>query len=455
VTTSGALSTGSVVINVPTLRLTYKTANPVKIVIYRWSVAQQVYYQVTSISSPTLNNLTVDSIAYTDTLADAIILGNNILYTTGGVIENIAAPSVSTMSLFNNRLWAVSSEDPNLLVYSKQIIESTPVEMSDLLTLYTAPTTGSQGSTGPTKCLAPLDDKLILFKADAAYYINGTGPDNTGTNNQYSDAQFITATVGCSNQQSIVFTPHGLMFQSDKGIWILKRDLSTEYIGAPVEKYNQYTVLAALSIPGTNQVRFTMSNGVTLMYDYFVGQWAEFVGIKNVSATIYQNLHTFINSFGQVLQETVGKYLDNANPVLMSFTTGWINLSGLQGYERFYYALLLGQYLTPFKLNAQLAYDYNPSASQATIITPQRYQQPWGGDPLYGNSPVWGGVSSVFEARLFAQIQKCETFQLSITELYDASFNTVPGAGLTLSGMNLVIGSKKAFRTSKASQNFG
>ncbi len=97
VTTTSTGTSGSITVNVPSLRLTYKTAsaNLVKIVIYRWSVAQQNYYQVTSISTPTLNPniLTTDSVAFVDTLADASIVGNNLIYTTGGVVENINGPA--------------------------------------------------------------------------------------------------------------------------------------------------------------------------------------------------------------------------------------------------------------------------------------------------------------------------------------------------------------------------
>lgn len=238
VTTTGSGTAGSITLNIPTLRLTMKTANPVKIVIYRWSVAQQNYYQVTSITSPTLNSTTTDSIAYVDTLADATILGNNLIYTTGGVVEDVNAPASNLLALFDTRLWLVDAEDPNLLWFSKQVIEATPVEMSDLFTMFVPPTTGAQGSTGPITAIEPMDDKLIIFKQNAIYYINGSGPDNTGANNQYSQPIFVTSTVGCPNQNSIVFMPQGLMFESDKGIWLLDRSLGTSYIGADVEEFN-------------------------------------------------------------------------------------------------------------------------------------------------------------------------------------------------------------------------
>lgn len=454
VTTTG--STSSVTVHVPTLRLTYKTANPVKIVIYRWSTGQQIYYQVTSINVPVLNDTSVDSIDYVDTLPDSAIIGNNIIYTTGGVLEDIAPPSTDLITLFNNRLWLVDAEDRNLLWYSKQVINDTPVEMSDLLTLYIAPTTGAQGSTGVISAMSPMDDKLIIFKPNAIGYVNGTGPDNTGANSQYSDFVLVNSVVGCDNQYSIVLMPQGLMFQSNKGIWLLGRDLSTQYIGAPVEGLTTGArVLSAINVPATNQVRFTLDTGITLMYDYFYGQWGTFTNIPAISSTIFQSLHTYVNQLGQVFQESPGLYLDNTNPVLLSFTTNWMNLAGVQGYERFYHMFLLGKYLSPFKLNVQLAYDYNESNQQATIVTPMTPGANYGGNPVWGAGSPWGGPSKVFESRVFPMIQKCESFQISINEIYDSSLGIAPGAGLTLSGLNLIVGVKKGYRTSSAARSFG
>lgn len=456
--TGAGTSTNKNTLYVPTLRMTYKTSpNPVRIVGYRWSIAQQIYYQFTSLTSPTINDTTVDYITIVDTLADSSILGNVILYTTGGVIENIAPPAAIDSALFNNRLWLIDAEDRNLLWYSKQVIESTPVEMSDLLTIYVAPTTGAQGSTGPMTALSAMDDKLIIFKRDAIYYINGTGPDNTGANSSYSDPVFITSAVGCTNRDSIVLTPSGIMFQSDKGIWLLGRGLDTQYIGAPVEIYNSNLVKSAQTIPGTNQVRFIMEdNRITLMYDYFYGQWGTFTNISAISATLWQGFHTYLNSFGVIFQESLGSYVDGSDPVLLSLTSAWINLAGLQGLERFYFANLLGTYFTPFKLNVTLAYDYNSSSQQSIIVTPNNYAGTWGSQAVWGSSPPWGGSSgNVFTARLFPQKQKCQSFQISIQEVFDNSFGVQAGQGLTLSGLSIIVGVKKGFRTQSANKSFG
>ena len=444
----------SLSINVPTIRLTYKTLSVPKIVVYRWSTAQQTYYQVTSITSPTLNSKTVDYVTVTDNQSDAQIIGNSILYTTGGEVENISPPAPYTMTLYRQRLFLVDSENPNTIWYSKQVIENTPVEMSDLFTMYIAPTQGSQGSTGAIRVLAPMDDKLIIFKHDAIYYIYGNGPDNTGTNNDFSEPVFITSTVGCDNQQSVVYIPEGIMFQSDKGIWLLTRDMQTLYIGAPVEDFNSQTVLSSVNVPGTNQVRITLDNGIVLMYDYFFKQWGTFEGVPAISSTLYENLHTFVNQYGQVFQESPNQYLDGNTPVTMGFTTGQLNMAGLQGFERAYFFNLIGRYISPHKLQVRVAYNYGDN-DQQTLINPTNYNGTYGDDPLYGSTFVYGGNPTLEQWRIFFQRQTTASFQISVDEIFDPQYGTVAGEGLTISGINVIYGIRGNYARLPAAQSVG
>ncbi len=459
VTTTASGTTGSVALKIPTLRLTMKVANKVKLVVYRWSVAQQVYYQTTSITSPVLNSTTADSVTFTDTNSDATILGNNILYTTGQVAEDVNAPASNILALFDTRMWLVDAENPNVLWFSKQCIQGVPVEMTDLFTIFIPPTTATRLNTGPITSLAPMDDKLIIGKKNAFLYINGTGPDNTGTNNQYSQPVFITSTVGCENQKSIVLTPQGLMFQSNKGIWLLSRSLEASYIGSEVEEFTtDATVLSAVNVPKTNRVLFTLDTGIILMYDYFYGQWGTFRGAPCVSSCIFQNMHTLINSSGDTYQERANYYLDGSNPVLWMFETGPLRLGAQQGYQRAYFFYLLGNYISPHKLQCLISYDYESNPSQSIIISPTNYSTPYGsGDEQspYGQQSVYGGASDIESWRIFLQRQRCMAFSLKIQEIFDPSFGTEAGAGLSLSGINLVMGFKKDFRPQIAANSAG
>ncbi len=453
-TTTGTTSTNTVFI--PTLRLTYKTANPLKITVYRWSAAQQVYYQITSIASPVLNSTTTDSVTFVDSQPDSAILGNEIIYTTGGVVENINSNATNIMALFDARLWTVDAEDPNQLNFSKQVIQGVPVDMSDLLTYYVPPNTGTEENSGPITALFPMDDKLIIFSAEKIVYINGTGPDNTGSNSQYPTTPiFITSTVGCTEQQSIALTPTGLQFQTDKGIWMLDRgSLQVSYVGYAVQAFNGSVVNSANNIPETTQIRFTLDTGQTLMYDYYYEEWGTFVGCPAISSCLYQGLHTYINAQGQVLQETPGIYLDNTNPVLLSFLTGHIQLTGISGFQRLWELQLLGQYFSPHLLNFQLGYDFGPLSEQV-LIQPTNYTGNYGSDQVYGQTSPYGGSGTLEQWRIQPSQELCQAFQVSVQEVFDPSFGTQAGAGFTLSAMTCVLGILRGYRPVKATNTVG
>jgi hypothetical protein len=57
--------------------------------------------------------------------------------------------------------------------------------------------------------------------------------------------------------------------------------------------------------------------------------------------------------------------------------------------------------------------------------------------------------------RVFLTKQRCQAFQISIQEVYDASFGIPAGAGLTISGLNVIVGLKSKFRTISSSNSIG
>jgi len=189
------------------------------------------------------------------------------------------------------------------------------------------------------------------------------------------------------------------------------------------------------------------------MYDYFFGQWGTFTGISNIGATIYNGYHTYINKNGNVFQEQPGSYQDGTAPVNMKIKSSWINLAGLQGLERAYYAYLIANYASPHLLNVSIAYDYNPGSVQNLTIRPTNYTPNYGQDPVYGSTTPYGGSGTLEQFRIFLNKQKCQSFQITIQEQFDATYNTTPGAGLTISGLNLTIGTKLGHTKLPASQS--
>lgn len=451
VTTTGSSTAAIITVVGPMLRLTSKIANKVKITLYRWSEFTQVYNQVTTISAPILNDTTVDSWSFVDTQPDLNVVGNNILYTTGGVVpDNNGPASNGIQTVFDNRVWVVDAENPNTAWVSKEIIPNTPVEFSSDFTIYISPTTGNVKSLGPIKAMAPMDDKIVFFFDQGAVYINGQGPNNLGTTaigcslGNYSQPIFITSIVGCSNQNSLVLTSEGLMFQSDKGIWLLSRGLQATYLGAAVERYNDLLVTSACSIPNTNYVLFTLNDSIMLMYDYYYSQWGTFEGVQAISACIQNNLHTVLDRFGRIGQQTPDAYVDFGNPVLLSFVTSWINIAELQGYQRFIDFYILARYLSPHKLDCKLAYDYIESDLTHDLISPKNFSPSTPGP--FGVITPYGSPTDKEQWRSYAKKQTCQSFRVSITEVFDPAFNTSPGAGFTMSGITARILVKKGTR---------
>lgn len=479
ITTQGT-STQTQAIVIPTLRLTEKSN--VIIEVYRTEDQGSIFYKITSTSSPTFNDKTVDSITYVDDKADSAIISGELLYTTGNILENAPGPSAKLVTSHKDRLVISGLEDENLFAYSKIRSEGGPVEFSDFLTQRVDP------SGGPITALGTLDDKLIIFKKSKIYYVAGDGPTNAGTQNTFTEAQEITSDVGCIAPNSVVSFPNGLMFKSEKGIYSLSRGLTTSYIGARVEDFNDLNITSAILVSDTNQVRFTHSDGSCLVYDYLMNLWSSFTRYEALDADLIDGEYIFLSRNGKVNQEVANTYTDNGLPINIKLETDWISPAGVQNFMRLYRFLLLGDYKSPHKLNFKLAYNFINAWKFETIINSSSFidtdaygdEGPYGTDSGTWLNPVdtvgdlpavaasgtrifvtdvnqtyesdgslwvlidnpgphYGGSGNRYQIQINPTQQKCQSFKFQIREIQTAPFNE----GLTLSAINARIGTKE------------
>lgn len=448
-TTGGGTSTNT--LTIPTLRLTQKQTGtgrtPIRLVVYRTQADATLFNQVTSITSPLLNDLTVDSVTYADVSSDATIVGNPFLYTTGGVIENIAAPATSMICTFKNRVMVVPSENKLSFWFSKQAVPGSPVEFSDLF----VKSIDRRG--GDITGIAQLDGNFIIFKQNSIFYVSGDGPTANGSQDDFTEAQLINTDTGCNNANSIVLMPQGIMFDSPKGKYLLDRSLSTSYIGADVEAFNGLTVTDSALISQTNQVRFALDTGVVLTYDYFFQQWSVFTDHNSAAACVFENEFTYIQPNGLVLQENPNTFTDNGRFYRLFVQTAWFSLGGLDGFQRVYRANLLGDYLSAHQLLAQVYYNFNPNPQQqdlidaTSIVGPETYGQ----STPYGADSVYGGPYPLYEWRIDFNQQKCTSIQLSFEDVQSSNF----GQGCSFSSINLWVGIKGGPNRVPATRSFG
>lgn len=430
-------STQQNTITVPTLRLTSK--QNVVIELYRTEALGTTFYKVTSTSVPIYNNKLVDSLNIVDGLSDTAILSNELLYTTGTVLDNIAAPAATTIAQYRNRIFLAGLEDQNKVAYSKLLTEGTPAEFNDALFIRV------DDQNGGITAISTLDDKFIIFKESSIYVIAGDGPNNLGQQSDFTQPEAVASDVGCISPDSIVNTPNGVMFQSQKGIFLLDRGLTVRYIGADVERYNSETITSAQVAPNTNQIRFTTANNICLVYDYFVNRWVIFTNHGALDANVNTAIYTYLNNKeGRVWIETPNAYSDAGEQILMQFETGWVSFAGLQGFQRVYRMLCLGDLYSQHKLKISCAYDFAKSYLHDIIVDSSEFTSlsAYGDVSPYGEDAAYGGLlndNNVYQLRVDFKKQKCQSIKIKIQELQ----NSPIGRGLSLSGFNFEVGAKR------------
>lgn len=432
---SGGTSTQTASIRVPTLRLTNK--KNVVIELYRTEDDGEIFYKVSSNSAPTFNDTSVDSVVIVDTISDAALISRELIYTTGGVLENIAAPSARNVGTYKTRIILVGLEDENKLVYSKNRLDGGPVEFNDTQFILLKSTGGKLVAT------KEMDEKLIIFKEDAIFYISGNGPNNLGAQDDFTDPELIPTDVGCIDRDSIVLTPQGIFFKSRKGIYLLNRSTEVSYIGADVEAFNSAQITSAVLFPEQNQLRFTTSDSDCLVYNYYLGIWSTFTNHSGLASVLIGDDYYYLRVNGQIYKQDPTSYSDNGTTIKRLIETSWLSVSP-QGFQRVYKAFILGDYQSPHMMSFKVAYDFIEAFTQEKIINPSDFidatafgdYSPYG-FPYDDPEHPFGGDGNVYQVRIDLEQQRCQSIKFRLEDIQE-----ITGAGSSLSSLVLEMGAK-------------
>ncbi len=366
----------AVTVTFPCLRVTQKTE--VVCVVYRTELNGTEWFRVTDVLVPNLST-SADTISISDTIDDAHLVAGTALYTFGGVVENVAPPACSAIATGSNRLWVLSSANPLQVWYSKQVVPGTPAAFSDLFTINMDP------RGGPITAIANMDDYEVFFKRNSIFIVAGDGPDDTGQQNTFQTPKLVATDSGCVDPRSVVLFPGGLMYKSDKGIYVLNRGLSANYIGAEVERYNSLAVVSSNLVANRNQIRLNLEDGTQLVYDYFMEQWSTRPLFGLVDAATREDQYFYLDSNGIAYAESPLSYAIAGRSYALKLQTGWLTIGGPNGFQRVYGLMLLGDWKSPHTLRVSVAYDYNETPTQITNIPAEQY------DPgFWGDGFTWG-----------------------------------------------------------------
>lgn len=413
VTISGMTATiGTCTLLVPSIDLTDKEGYSISVVLYRTVNLGTVYYRSSSATLPTVNYSSFEWIPVTDYSSDATISQSEILYTTGGVLENIAPPQAKTFHVAQDRAWVVPVEDPSYVWYSKTKVDGEGLAFNDTNILRVEPVSGGVNVVGS------LDDKIVFFEDSSILFTTGDGPDDLGQG-QFLKPEVISRDIGCPWKESIGYFPDGTIFKSKKGWYLLDRGLSLSYIGDKVEAYNDLTVSSTVTIPDKHQIRITHTDGACLVFDYFYKKWFVFTNLQAVDAFIYQDLFSVLFSDGTVWQETPGIYQDpGGSQISMIIETAWIKLNGFEGFQRVRRVNTLGSFKTGYRHNVKQYIDYS-----TTLVDNNYYEN----------------ASNQIEFRTHLATQKCQAIKLR----YEYAATGASYSAQEVSGFTLEIGVKK------------
>lgn len=309
-----------------------------------------LYYLVGTVA----NNPVTDFITFADTFAQASIDGSTdpttastLLYTTGNVLSSDSPPQLRDLTIVRSRMFGVSADFPQIIYHTQVMQPGLPPAFNAALTI------SVEDDRGDITALACMDEKLIIFKRTAIYVVAADGPDALGRGT-YPVPQRISVEIGALRPRAVCETPIGLIFQSAKGIWLLNRALSLEFIGADLhDLFNVETdvVIDCVHVDALNQVRVFAQSGKAYVYNYFFKEWTTFTGQTTLGAVKYGTKVAQLNPYDYltgVIDADSGAWTDpissgNYGAYTCRLITSWISPGQLAGFGKLWEILIAGK----------------------------------------------------------------------------------------------------------------
>lgn len=374
-----------------------------------------------------------------DGLSDEELEAREALYSSDNTLENSSPPACSMFVAHRQRIFCDDSLTKGQVWFTKKIIPGQggapgmPPEFSAYLTLSTDVI--RPGVVG----LASLDEKLVILSETGLHFIVGDGPDQFGGQNDYGDPIPIPSDCGCVYGRSVLTCSDGVYFQSARGIYMVDRGLTIQYVGREVEQQVLEAPITQaftqLSSPRRVFVQASLSRA--LVFDTLVGQWATWH--LNWNETVDSQIsiveafddagltHVVCDSgacFTQVPESAFDVSVYTQSAISMFVETGWVRVAQLLGFQRCRRVMVLGQYESPHSLYASVAFDDDA----ATWL------------PGLEMRTTSGSAGSVIQWRIDVPRQKCQAIKLRLyTEPAEGNF----GKGCRLSSLTFELGVKK------------
>jgi len=453
-TVSGGGGSGKITVVSPSLRLTRKDGtnrSNVSIVGYVTELNGSTAYRFTSVSSPTYNDVTADTVSLGEITDVSSITSNEILYTTGDILPNYPAPACSVIEVFKNRVFLGGLEEDNLIRFSKENKAEAPVEFAFDFRK------SIESARGDVKAFGVIDDKICIFKGDRYYNTYGDGPNDTDTLGGFAEIEAVTGDMGAQDPRSVAPLPQGIILKSKKGYYSVDAALNPFYIGAPAEDYNSLSVTSANLLSDLNEVRFTTSDGDMLIYNYYFNKWSTATGLKAKDAVLWRDSYVLLKTDGKILKQNTSKWKNDLDSYKMSLESGWMTFGNIASFKRVYELMIFGDFKSTHKLRVYVGYDYSSAWEHFAVYDPVTNfpMEVYGQDSPYGETDTrYGGKTDAYMVRVKMKKQKCSAFRFRIEELVTTATEGTQES-LTISDIGVLIGGKQGQNKVGANRTMG
>ena len=336
--------------------------------IYRNESNGSVFFKIQSISF----GEDEDYITFVDNFSN-VIDKEKILYTTGGIPDNFPTGSVSDLIRYKGRIIASSVSGNNIALCSQPMRQGESVRFPLISPFRIEIQDETERITGIEK----MPDFLTVFTKDNAYAVFGDGPNAAGAGG-FTLPKNIAPGQGMVDGAPHLSTSLGLLYCSQRGIYMIMPNTQIRYLGAQVEDDYSSTPLSMVLDDDINEVRVLFANSKVLIYNTFFNLWyrwdiahASSAATKLVDQRIINGAYYVLQGNGTVLGEAKASYQDqhytSSTQTVnydMELEIHSISANGLQGAQRVYRAQLLGDYKSPHTLTMTVFNDYVSSATE-------------------------------------------------------------------------------------------
>jgi len=266
-----------------------------------------------------------------------------LLYTEAGELAADAPPPLRAITATGGRLFGIDSTDPRQVFYTKQVREGYAPEWNRNLSFRVNDSAEELTALG-----ALPDGRLVLFSANTTYYTYGDGPSDTGQGAGFAEPALLSRDVGCRDWRSIAEGTFGVMFRGERGIHLVDRQLSMQFVGLPYELTTEREILVTSTAVDAyrSEVSFFIDTPGPFgdqcwTYNYLRNQWSSYTGAEVISAT-EQGANVALLTSAPPRTYAVRERTPSPGEDLMSLRTGWLAMGKIQGYGRTWEVQLTG-----------------------------------------------------------------------------------------------------------------